>query len=113
MNWIQLTANEQLETIKQDSFSSPQIIFKHSTRCSISSMALNRLEKAGAPANTTFYYLDLLSYRNISTNIAEVFQVYHESPQVLLISKGECVYDESHGGINMQDIEEQISLLKA
>jgi len=33
--------------------------------------------------------------------------VSHESPQVLLIKNGNCVYDESHGGIQMEEIEEQ------
>lgn len=112
MNWTPLNNEEQIANIQQKSFDVPQIIFKHSTRCSISNMALHRLEKAATPANTNFYYLDLLNNRNISNQIAEVFQVHHESPQVLLIHKGNCVYDESHSGINMQEIEEQISLLQ-
>lgn len=113
MNWTPLSNEEQITNIQQKSFDFPQIIFKHSTRCSISNMALHRLEKATPPANANFYYLDLLNNRNISNQIAEVFQVHHESPQVLLIHKGNCVYDESHSGINMQEIEEQISLLQA
>jgi bacillithiol system protein YtxJ len=54
-----------------------------------------------------FHLLDLIAHRNISQKIAEDFQVHHESPQVLLINKGECIYDESHNGINMQDITDQ------
>ncbi|HEY1018978.1 MAG TPA: bacillithiol system redox-active protein YtxJ [Sediminibacterium sp.] len=104
MNWIPLTTEDQLTLIKEKSFSIPQVIFKHSTRCSTSSMVLNRLERAEAPATIDFYYLDLLAHRNISNKIAELFQVYHESPQVLLIRNGECVYDESHMAITMDEL---------
>ena len=104
MNWTPLTEEHQLETIKEESKSQPVVIFKHSTRCSISSMAKNRLDRDEAPEGMKFYYLDLIAYRALSNKIAEVFQVHHESPQVLLIKNGECTYDESHNGISMQDI---------
>jgi len=107
MNWIVLDTLAQLQTIAEKSFATPQVIFKHSTTCSISSMALNRLERAETPANVDFYYLDLLKLRPISAAIAEKFQVHHESPQVLVIKNGECVYDESHYGISMDEIAEQ------
>ena len=87
--------------------SKPQVIFKHSTTCSISKMALDRFERATAPETIDFYYLDLLSYRSISNSIAETFQVHHESPQVILIKNGECIYDESHYGIMMDELVEQ------
>jgi bacillithiol system protein YtxJ len=107
MNWAELTDIDQLESIKQESMQQPVVIFKHSTRCSISSMAKMRLERSDMPEDVKFYYLDLIRYRAISNKIAEIFDVYHESPQVLLIKNGECVYDESHNGINMDEIGEQ------
>jgi len=73
-------------------------------------MAKNRLERTIPPENIDFYYLDLISYRELSTKIAEDFDVFHESPQVILIKNGECSYDESHSGINMDDIIEQAAL---
>ncbi len=108
MNWIELQNEEQLNEIKERSNQKPQIIFKHSTRCSISSVAKSRLERSEAPGNTDFYYLDLIRYRDISNKVSELFNVYHESPQVLLIKNGECVYDESHSGISMDEIAEQV-----
>ncbi len=107
MHWIPLTSIDQLAAIKQLSNTKPQVIFKHSTRCSISSVAKNRLEKGNTPSGIDFYYLDLIQYRPISAAIAEHFNVYHESPQVLLIKNGLCVYDESHSSILMDDIIEQ------
>ena len=111
MNWIELTTASQLADIKEQSKNKPQLIFKHSTRCSISSVAKNRLERSTPPENIDFYFLDLIRNRDISGKIAEEFSVFHESPQVLLINNGECVYDESHSGINMDDIQEQVSVL--
>ena len=107
MDWIDLTSSSQLSDIKDRSKNKPQVIFKHSTRCSISGVAKNRLERAASPENIDFYFLDLIRNRDISNKIAEEFSVSHESPQVLVIKNGECVYDESHSGINMNDIEEQ------
>jgi bacillithiol system protein YtxJ len=104
MNWIPLQSEQQLEEIKTNSTSKPQVIFKHSTRCSISSMAKNRLERNEPPDGIDFYFLDIINHRNISNKIAHDFRVDHQSPQVLVINHGNCTYDESHSGIDMQDI---------
>lgn len=93
-----------IQDIINNSVTRVQVIFKHSTRCAISSMAKSRLDRARQPGNADFYYLDLISYRELSKKIAETFHVYHESPQVLVIKNGECVYDESHTGISMDEI---------
>ena len=107
MQWIQLTDEGQLSHIIAQSQIKAQVIFKHSTRCSISSVALQRLQKATQPDGLDFYFLDLLAHRSISNKIVETFQVHHESPQVLVIKNGECVFDESHLGISMNDIVKQ------
>lgn len=104
MNWIPLNEETQLQDIIQKSENTPQVIFKHSTRCSISSMAKSRLDKNDHPDGIDFYYLDLLKHRNISNKIAADFDVHHQSPQVLLIRDGKCIYTESHSGIMMDEI---------
>ena len=106
MHWIHLTDEEQLKKIISNSQNKPQVIFKHSTRCSISSVALQRLQKVNQPSDIDFYFLDLIAYRGLSGKISEVFGVYHESPQVLVIKDGQCIYDESHLSISMEDILE-------
>ena len=109
MNWIPLNTLEQLESIKEKSQATPQLIFKHSTRCSISTMALNRFERATTKPTIDFYFLDLIANRQISNAVAEQFKVHHESPQILLIKNGECIYDESHNGILMDELIEQLA----
>jgi bacillithiol system protein YtxJ len=110
MNWILLTSEAQLQEITAKSFVKPQVIFKYSSRCAVSSLVKARLERNYQPVEIDFYFLDLFahrSHRSISNEIAAVFNVSHESPQLLLIKKGECVYEESHSGINMQETIEQ------
>lgn len=109
MNWIDLNSVQQLADIKELSKTRPQVIFKHSTRCSISSMAKSRLERSEQPDTGDFYYLDLIKHRSISDKIAEDFAVTHESPQVLVIKNTECVFEESHSGIDMDEIALQMS----
>ena len=112
MNWKTLNDEAQLTEIIERSATVPQVIMKHSTRCSISAMAKSRLDRSKAPEGIDFHYLDLLANRPLSNKIAEVFDVYHESPQVLVIVNGECVYDESHSGISMDLIVESAQAQK-
>jgi bacillithiol system protein YtxJ len=107
MNWITLKSPDQLEALRAESKNLPVIIFKHSTRCSISQTALNRLErnwKEEEMALVKPYYLDLLSYREISNSIADLFEVEHESPQVLVLKNGKAVFHKSHLDIDFASI---------
>lgn len=106
LHWHILESDTQLASLIEASRTRPQVIFKHSTRCSVSGVAKARLEKAAMLPDADFHYLDLLRFRPLSNQIAEDLKVYHESPQVLLIRNGECVYDESHLSISMDDLAE-------
>ncbi|MEO6070781.1 MAG: bacillithiol system redox-active protein YtxJ [Chitinophagaceae bacterium] len=110
MEWIKLTSEEGINTIIEKSKEQPQVIFKHSTRCSISSVALQRVERAKQPEGIDFYFLDLLAYRTLSSKVESAFNVPHESPQVLVIKDGKCVYTDSHMGISMNDIEAEAKM---
>jgi bacillithiol system protein YtxJ len=105
MNWIPLTTEAQLDEIVQLSDTKPTLIFKHSTRCSISTTALSRLERAWDAEESPAYYLDLITYRPISGAIAEKFAVEHQSPQVLVINQGKCTYSATHWDIAMDEIK--------
>ncbi len=107
MNWKMLTTDRELDDLIAASAEKPQVIFKHSTRCSISAVVKTRLERDFFPDTVDFHYLDLIRYRALSNRVAEDFHVEHESPQVLVIRNGQCVYDESHSSIRMDDVLEQ------
>jgi bacillithiol system protein YtxJ len=108
MNWILLEDENQLDQIIVASNTTPQVIFKHSTRCGTSKMIKTRLERNDNPSGINFYLVDLFKYRSISNKIASVFNVMHESPQILVINNGNCIYDESHSAIVFDEIEEVV-----
>ena len=111
MNWKKLTESTQIAEIKELSKSKPVLIFKHSTRCSVSSMSLDRLLrnwKTEDGEKVVPYFLDLIAFRALSDQVEDEFGVPHESPQVILIRNGMAVYDNSHFGISYPEIMAQI-----
>jgi bacillithiol system protein YtxJ len=106
INWIPLTFMDQLDEIVAFSNQKPVVIFKHSTRCSISRMALKQFENEfDLEDSVDVYFLDLLEHRDISNEIASRFGVYHQSPQLLLIKEGKSVYDVSHSDIDAGELK--------
>ena len=105
MNWNTLNSINQLDQIDTESKTVPIMILKHSTRCNISAMALSRMErKWQGDEKIRPYYLDLIAHRDVSGEIARRYGVEHESPQVLIIKNGQCVYTASHSSITYEDI---------
>lgn len=103
--WQNLTTIEQLDEIELSSKGKTQLIFKHSTRCGISRMVLNQFtETYNLDLNADLFYLDLLSYRDVSNEVGYKFQVMHQSPQLLVIKNGVVVAHASHGAINDLDL---------
>jgi len=105
--WIPLNSVDQLNYIEGKSKSKTQVIFKHSTRCGISRMVINQFTSAYnlTEKDLDLYYLDLLSYRNVSDEVGYKFQVFHQSPQLLVIKNGVVVAHDSHGAINSMDLQ--------
>ncbi|MGL2993619.1 bacillithiol system redox-active protein YtxJ [Flavobacterium sp. TSSA_36] len=100
INWIPLQSMEQLEELTSLSNEKSVLIFKHSTRCSISRFALKQFEKEfNLHDAIDAYFLDLITYREISNEIATRFGVQHQSPQLLLIKEEKAIYNVSHDAI--------------
>jgi bacillithiol system protein YtxJ len=109
MNWNKLTQPEQIAEIKALSESTSVMIFKHSTRCSVSGMSLDRLLRKWKNGDEVVpYFLDLIAHRELSNLVAQEFGVPHESPQVIIIKNGEAIYNDSHFGISYPDIMQQV-----
>ena len=108
--WKELVSKEQLDQITEASKNKTQAIFKHSTRCGISRMVIRNFENSFdlEDAQVDLYYLDLLNYRDISSEIAERFQVYHESPQLIVIRNGVTVHHSSHSMITPQVLHQLV-----
>jgi len=106
VNWIPLTFLGQLDEIAAFSNEKPAVIFKHSTRCSVSRFALKQFENEfDLEDKVDAYFLDLLEHRDISNEIASRFGVYHQSPQLLLIKEGKSVYEVSHSEIDAGELK--------
>ena len=106
--WIPLNDVQQLNHIEEKSKTKTQVIFKHSTRCGISRMVINQFV-ANYNLNEKdldLYYLDLLSFRDVSDEVGYKFQVVHQSPQLLVIKNGVVVAHGSHGSINSIDLSQ-------
>jgi bacillithiol system protein YtxJ len=114
LSWTNIISIDDLETIQMNSFRQPCLIYKHSSRCSISDIAFRRLQvyPESHSLNLALYFLDIIRFRSLSEAISTNYHVYHESPQVLVIFKGECIYDSSHLDIQWNDILGQVDLLE-
>ena len=109
MHWNELTSMDQLELLEIQSQTQPVLIFKHSTRCSISRFALKQFENEfDLQDKITPYYLDLLNHRDISNELAIQFNVHHQSPQILLLKNRAVVYDTSHENIDATELKKYL-----
>jgi len=111
MDFITLNNISQLAEINESSKNKAQVLFKHSTRCSVSSFAKRILTSEFSDVLSEkfdVYYLDLIAHRDISGAIAENYNVMHESPQILVIINGTCVYNASHSDCSLEKAAEII-----
>lgn len=110
MNWIELHTTEELDTLINDSNTKPAIIFKNSTTCFISKMALRNFEAEFANENgVDCYMIDVKKDRPLSMEVANRFKVQHESPQLLIVNKGLVTYTTSHEGIDAAVTEKKLT----
>ncbi len=109
--WDSLDSIDQLDNVITNSKIRPKVIFKHSTRCGISRMALNQFERnfESGGADAGYYLLDLLNYRDVSNAVADKLNVPHQSPQVVVLRDGEVIHTESHHGIDIKKIQQLIN----
>lgn len=111
MKWNSISTIEDLKALNEASKEKTVLLFKHSRTCSISAAALGRLERSWneeSDDKLSLYFLDLISHRDVSNQIALDYGVMHESPQALLIKNGKAIYNESHFGISLNDLLDQV-----
>jgi bacillithiol system protein YtxJ len=108
--WIPLSSIEALNSAL-DSIERPALFFKHSTRCSISIMALSRLEQRWSVASEDcdLYFIDLLNHRDVSNELAMLTNVVHQSPQAILVRNREVIYTATHGDIDADEMAKILS----
>ena len=102
--WNEIQSSEDLEAAIESSELGKVVIFKHSTRCMISKTVLRNFERQIESESvdlSKFYYLDLLNHRDISNQIAQIFSVVHQSPQIVVIENGQVIHHASHDNIDL------------
>jgi bacillithiol system protein YtxJ len=109
--WKNIESIQMLDEIITLTQEKAVLIFKHSTRCSISMMVLTRFQSEWDlnTSNCELYFLDLITHRDISNKIEEITGVVHQSPQVIVLRKGEVLYEESHNSISARDIKREVN----
>ena len=112
LKWLELTSVKDLDAAIEVSYKKPVMLFKHSTRCSISSSALNRITRNwnSKDVNIDSYFLDLIVHRDVSNAIATNLHVDHQSPQMIIIKDGSAVFNSSHMEIDFNDVKEYASV---
>ena len=109
LNWSNITSVEMLEEVYSNSENKPNLFFKHSTRCSISSMALNGFERNwNKESACNLYFIDLIAHRDVSNKLAELSGITHQSPQAIVVLADQIIYSASHSGIDANEIESRI-----
>jgi bacillithiol system protein YtxJ len=111
MSYIELKTENELKELIAESFHKPQVIFKHSTRCFISSRVLKNTLSSFEDPRADWHLLDLIAFRNISNDIEKMLNVTHQSPQIIIIHKGIAPYNASHEQILSEAIFEQLDNL--
>jgi len=106
IEWNRVISKDEIDQATEISHNSLVFIFKHSTSCGTSSMVLNRLENISQPKNSKWYFVDLLSFRDVSNYISEKFEIRHESPQLIVLKDGKCVGHASHISISLAFVNE-------
>jgi bacillithiol system protein YtxJ len=111
IQWEPLESVDQLDNVIKNSTLKPKVIFKHSTRCGISRMVLRQFENDFKKNDdeVTFYFLDLLNYREVSADVASKLNVVHQSPQVIILYDKEILHTESHQGIDIKKVQQIVT----
>ena len=103
-----LNSIEQFDEIDFVSQNKPVVLFKHSTRCSISRFALKQFDNEYhfTEDQMDWYLLDLLNYRELSNVIESRYDVTHQSPQIIVIKKGKAIFNTSHDAIDAGELKQ-------
>jgi bacillithiol system protein YtxJ len=109
----ELSTVEELERALSESTEHPVLLFKHSLTCPISSHAYQEFQTyLEAPDSRVGYNLiTVQTAREVSGSAAEKLGVTHQSPQAILVHKGQSVWVASHYAITSDSIQEAIQSL--
>jgi bacillithiol system protein YtxJ len=103
-----VTSMEELEKLLESSETA--IVFKHSTRCPVSAMALLEVKRfVSARPDVLVHLIKVVEDRPLSLHFAKRVGVPHESPQAILLRSGKAVWHDSHEGVTVDALDSAAS----
>lgn len=103
-----IETQEQFEELlkKEEKF----LFLKHSLTCPVSQAAYQEYQKFADNENSIpAYFLAVQDSRPLSNEIAEKFNIKHESPQAILFTNGEPRWNASHWKITKRSLADAVS----
>lgn len=91
----------------------PFVIFKHSPTCGTSAFAYDQLlDFLDDPSGTPIHLVNVLAARPLSQQIAARLGVRHESPQVLVVDRGQVRWHASHFRVTADALRRALASLR-
>lgn len=106
-NYKEISTIDQWKEVLEKSKDKPALLFKHSTTCPISANAYREFVDFESPVET--YLVKVIESRDVSNEIASDVNVQHASPQALLITNSQVVWNASHGRITGNSLAEAVT----
>lgn len=100
MPYQSIDSIDDFDAVLKQSDSETVAVFKHSSTCDLSATAKDEMANVKLPV----FELVVQTARPLSNHIEAHFGIRHESPQVILISRGKPIYDASHRAVTADSI---------
>lgn len=109
--WQKISQTSHVDSIIESSSERPQLIYKHSHRCSVCFVAKGDLEQSSEEIldHADMHFVNVVHHREASDYIASELDIRHESPQVILVDQGDVVWHASHGSIEAEKMLDEIT----
>lgn len=103
-HFVRVNDTESFKALTERSNERPVVIFKHSLTCPVSSAAYEQMSRYEGEVSL----IEVQVARQLSNEIENRLGVPHESPQVIVLSKGRAAWNASHFKITAESVAEAV-----
>ena len=104
-HFVRIKEDETFEALTARSKERPLVIFKHSLTCPISSAAYDQMARFDGEVAL----VEVQVAPQLSREIEAKLGVRHESPQVIVLNKGQVTWNASHFNITAEAVAEAVT----
>lgn len=107
---VELTTSEAIDEMLEISRGIPVLLYKHSISCPISGYAWYEVQDCltGGENPPACYRVTVQLHPEISRSIAEMLDVVHHTPQLIILRDGKASYVASHWQIRRQMLQREL-----